>query len=762
MPILGRVGQKSVKTWAFTAFLHLLLSAGAVGMVYPFLMMISGSFKSAVDSKRFNLVPQYFYDDEMLFKKYIESRYNESSSLLAMQYHNPFSSFEQISLPQTPVRRVYEDWAAFLEENASRYTIFDYFVAEQYAVGVHPRNLRAFRDAVKRESHGDLAVFNRRYGTCCAAWDEIQIKEDDIYSRRFMGSTQGVLGRYRMFRETLPLRDKVFADLNGHFVENELRPYYTGLREVNAALGTAFKSWQDVVLTRTMPQGPLRDKWVNYVKKSLNLNHIKVAEAATGEYRRFLEQKYESVGLLNRTYKSAYPSFAVVEMPHKLPGSGARLEDYGYFVEHLVSPEHLQIIGPGFDYQEVLRKKYGTIERLNAAHGRGFSSFESLPLPATPPQENLAFRNAWLDFARQRAAPEVLGLSMSCQDEFATFLKTKFAGNEDGIVGRINAAYGTNFKNEQSLYPSKRVPARTAYREDWLAFARKDVSPQYLVLDVELGRTAWQSFLRENYGTVAACNRAWGLLYADFESVSVDNWTNDYFIFLEHKTGIFQEFLARNYIMVLELMLYSGRAIFNTVVFCALLMAASLLVNPLAAYALSRFKLPSTHIIILVLMLTVAFPSMVMGIPSFLVLKKLNLLNTFWALILPAAADGYFIFLLKGFFDSLPKELFECAILDGAGERTIFFRIVMPLSKPILTVIALGAFNAAYRSFMFAFIVCQDQSMWTLMVHLYQLMQISSPAVNFAALVIAAVPTLMVFIFCQKIIIRGIVVPTEK
>jgi len=177
---------------------------------------------------------------------------------------------------------------------------------------------------------------------------------------------------------------------------------------------------------------------------------------------------------------------------------------------------------------------------------------------------------------------------------------------------------------------------------------------------------------------------------------------------------------------------------------------------------MSRYKLRSTYKILLVLMLTMAFPPMVMGIPNFIMLKKLGLLNTFWALILPAAADGYFIFLLKGFFDSLPRELFESATLDGAGEFRIFWQIAMNLSKPIMAVIALGAFNDAYRNFMFAFIVCQDQKMWTMMVHIYQLMQDSSPGVGYAALVIAAIPTFAVFVFFQNIIIKGIVVPSEK
>lgn len=230
----------------------------------------------------------------------------------------------------------------------------------------------------------------------------------------------------------------------------------------------------------------------------------------------------------------------------------------------------------------------------------------------------------------------------------------------------------------------------------------------------------------------------------------------------ENKGKIKWEFVKRNYAMVLDQMLNDARSLRNTLIYCFLSILVAITVNPLAAYALSRFKPRLSYQLIMLFMLTMAFPAMVMGIPNFLMLKKLNLLNTFWALILPAAADGYFIFLLKGFFDSLPKELYESAQLDGAGEFRLFWQFTLYLSKPILAVIALGAFNAAYRNFLFAFIICQDQSMWTLMVHIYQLMQRASLNVGYAALVIAAIPTLAIFIFFQNIIIKGIVVPMEK
>jgi len=160
--------------------------------------------------------------------------------------------------------------------------------------------------------------------------------------------------------------------------------------------------------------------------------------------------------------------------------------------------------------------------------------------------------------------------------------------------------------------------------------------------------------------------------------------------------------------------------------------------------------------------MTMAFPAMVTSIPAFLMMRQFGMLNTFAALVLPGLANGYAIFLLKGFFDSLPRELYECAELDGANEFVMFWQITMTLSKPILAVIALGAFTAAYSNFLFALLLCQDEDMWTLMPWLFQLQYSSGPGIVFASLIIAAIPTFVIFALCQNIIMRGIVVPVEK
>ena len=92
----------------------------------------------------------------------------------------------------------------------------------------------------------------------------------------------------------------------------------------------------------------------------------------------------------------------------------------------------------------------------------------------------------------------------------------------------------------------------------------------------------------------------------------------------------------------------------------------------------------------------------------------------------------------------------------------MFRKITIPMSKPIFAVIALQAFTAAYGAFMFAILVCQNQKMWTMMVWLYELQILAPKYITMAALTLTAIPTLLIFVFCQNIIMRGIILPSFK
>lgn len=234
--------------------------------------------------------------------------------------------------------------------------------------------------------------------------------------------------------------------------------------------------------------------------------------------------------------------------------------------------------------------------------------------------------------------------------------------------------------------------------------------------------------------------------------------------FIEHGWRDFARSAFANYGLVGEYLFVRGRALVNTLLLVIFSVLAHLTVNPLAAYALSRFRMRGTEKILLFLLATMAFPAAVTAVPGFLLVRDLGLLNTLAALVLPTVASGMSIFILKGFFDALPRELYEAAAIDGAPETTVFRRITLPLASPILAVNALMSFVAAYNSWEWAFLVCQQESHWTLAVWLYQMSinYAGQPWCVTAGFVLVSIPTAIVFLACQKVILRGVVLPSMK
>jgi multiple sugar transport system permease protein len=384
-------------------------------------------------------------------------------------------------------------------------------------------------------------------------------------------------------------------------------------------------------------------------------------------------------------------------------------------------------------YQNWLRARYhNDIDALNRAYIEEHVSFQTV----VPPSE-LFDRKVWKPLGGRRyqewqafkaSLPSEYRIPVTNRAMFQRFLAGKFQ-NQFANVPKEIAGGATRFEEVE-------IPAAGPLRQEF----ETKLAPRFVTNPVE---KQWGAYCG-NPGTP--------MPIASLEAAAV----------AQDPGGVRREFAGRNYAYVLDYILINGRAVVNTLIFCLLAIATQLTVNPLAAYALSRYPVRQSGQILIFLLATMAFPAEVAMIPSFLLLKDLGLLNTFAALVLPTAASGYMIFLLKGFFDSLPQELFEAGSLDGAKESTMMLRIALPLSKPVLGYLALIAFMGSYGAFIYAFLVAQDQRIWTLMVWVYQLQNTAPKSVMMAALTLAAVPTLIVFLFAQNAITRGIVLPGER
>ena len=429
-------------------------------------------------------------------------------------------------------------------------------------------------------------------------------------------------------------------------------------------------------------------------------------------------------------------------------------------------PEHRYYFSAdGYYRATYLASQYGRrIDAYNDSHGTAYVSYDKVPLARRVPANDAARRD-WEPFVRDVLNLRWIWADRAAGADYRAFLVAKY-----GSIKAINRNYGTTYGAIDAIPLPETAPETSLPRSDWDLFIRGWADPdtgsmhaiavEHLIVDSLDAQ--FREFLRQRFKTLDALNAEAGTTYATFDDIAIPQQAAHYAAFKQRVGAWRWEFATRNYRTVTAYMLRHGRAIFNTVVYCGLAVLTALLVNPMAAYALSRFQLPSAYKVLLFLMLTMAFPQMVNQIPQFLMLREFGMLNTYWALILPGLAHGYSIFILKGFFDSQPRELYESAAIDGANEWTIFWRITMSLSKPVLAYIALFAFTGAYSNFIFAMLICQDERMWTLMPMLYQLQQRAGQGVVFASLIVAAIPTFLVFLFAQNVIMRGIVVPVEK
>ena len=155
--------------------------------------------------------------------------------------------------------------------------------------------------------------------------------------------------------------------------------------------------------------------------------------------------------------------------------------------------------------------------------------------------------------------------------------------------------------------------------------------------------------------------------------------------------------------------------VFNGLYLAIVIPVLSMLTSSMAAYALARLRFRGRNVIFLLLISTMMIPGYVTLIPNFAIMVKLKLLNSHWALILRSALSGSAtsIFLFRQFFLSIPRDLENAAIVDGCSWPGVFFRIIMPNSKPAIATVIILSFRSTWNSFLWPQLVLQTDRLWT-------------------------------------------------
>lgn len=199
----------------------------------------------------------------------------------------------------------------------------------------------------------------------------------------------------------------------------------------------------------------------------------------------------------------------------------------------------------------------------------------------------------------------------------------------------------------------------------------------------------------------------------------------------------------------------------NTVIVALLTVSGVLLLGSATAYILARYRFAGHRALFLYIIGTMMFPGVLTLVPSFLLVKWLGLLNTYGAMVLPYIAGGqvFAIFVFKTYFEGLPEDLFESARIDGAGHVQIYWQIVLPLAKPIVSVVAIMNILGTWNNFLWPFITNTEGTHHVVSSGLFVLAT-TAHATNFstlyAAYAIASVPLLVLFVYATRPFIRGV------
>jgi multiple sugar transport system permease protein len=178
----------------------------------------------------------------------------------------------------------------------------------------------------------------------------------------------------------------------------------------------------------------------------------------------------------------------------------------------------------------------------------------------------------------------------------------------------------------------------------------------------------------------------------------------------------------------------------------------------LAAYAFARMRFRGKNTLFLLFMATMMITPEATIIPRYLMYKGMGLVDTQWAIVVPAVFDVFFLFMLRQFFQTVPRELSEAAFIDGTGHFWVYSRIVLPLSKPALVTMVLFTFIWMWNDYVnpFVFINSMEKQMITTGLQFFQAREGANYALQMAGATFAVIPTVILFTFTQKYFVQGI------
>jgi len=724
-----KVGNRSWRVRLYVVFVFTSLITLGATMVTPFMITVSSSTTNDFDYNRFSPLPRYFFSSEDRFVKGL------------VKYFNGYRGWtEQFTANMPGVPEHWAGWMAIGQDTKN---------VDQYA--------KKYLGATEAEKLS-WRICTADYAAFCAAYPV----EDCVVAVQRNQAVEFLQARY----EKLWQQQNPGADVSGAELQKN------ALDLLSKTWGVPFENFFNIEFKDVEMKSPMDfQTWYPAIGDPKYDDFLRVKQAykfhlfTPGVQRAWLSRLDEK-GIHYNAVSDVFPvdenssealqaewlAFMAEDCPAPLAVPYALR---AVWLKYLQSDDALKTAG--LDDSATF-----TVDVYNKLAGSSYASLYETPFPV-PQTVADPMQVLWQRFVQTRYPLRLVQIEVTpeLQQQYGAFLQSEIKH-----LRVANELLGTHCAKWEefaltAMAPAGEAEAQKNLRGVWMNFVKTLPIGQKILSSSEI---EYQTFLLRKYETLSEINKAYGWNIATIEEAFPPLDKAYAITFTNHETAFSLEPVLANYRIIGQFLTGNSKAVQVTVILIVLTLCMTLTVNPLAAYALSRFNMRGRDKIIMYLLATMAFPAMVSAIPAYLLMRDLGMLNTFLALLLPHAANGMAIFILKGFFDSLPQELFEAATIDGASELQIFRVVAMPLVKPILAINCMNAFIMAYNGWQWALTICQEKEMWTIAVWLYQASEWwkDMPWLVSAGFVVASVPTFLVFLSCQKIILKGIAIPSMK
>jgi len=201
-----------------------------------------------------------------------------------------------------------------------------------------------------------------------------------------------------------------------------------------------------------------------------------------------------------------------------------------------------------------------------------------------------------------------------------------------------------------------------------------------------------------------------------------------------------------------------GRWYMNTAVMTVTTILLKVFIVTMTAYAFAKIKFQGRDVIFLVLLSALMIPGDIMLIPRYIIFRQLHMIDTMWSLVLPSAFDVYFVFMIRQALISIPDSLSEAAEIDGCNHFQIYYKIILPLAKPVIVTMVLFTFVWSWNDYMspYLFITSIQKQMLSVGIKLFTEGQVTDPALQMSAATVVLLPVLVLFFFSQRYFVEGV------